>query len=317
MSSEAVTEIGGETKSAWAYRIIFLSEKVEFNTFYCPYCNVPLFSRNINTEDAIVRPPHFYVRGIKHIGDCNGEAIFAENTQKQPVKNKTLSREMNFPDELVQRPPQRERLEPVRSLLKQPPPIPPEEINRRRVSAGKSGRSKATSYLLQAFVEAKNIVLKHAYDVYTESSQLEERNKAIKDALLAMPLKLDDNTNYQYGFQTLAYPNRARRIYHGTAKVTFGEGAYVLVGQNTQFNNKKEIVFSIIIPTNLLMDRAPRYHREIIKLLSDSLDSGVPVKFYCFGLAKLKGDGDVEMPITSLDFVYLTPTFVKKNAAAK
>ena len=317
MSSEAVTEIGGETKSAWAYRIIFLSEKIAFNTFYCPYCNVPLFSRNINTEDAIVRPPHFYVRGKKHIGDCNGEAIFAENTQKHPAKNKTLPREMNFPDEFVQRPPPRDRLEPVRSPLKQPQPIPLEEINRRRVSAGKSGRSRATSYLLQAFVEAKNIVLQHAYDVYTKTSQLEERNEAIKDALLAMPLKLDDNTNYQYGFQTLAYPNRARRIYQGAAKVTFIEGCYVLVGQSTQFNLKKEIVFSITIPRNLLMDRAPRYHREIIKLLSDSLDAGVQVKFHCFGLATQISDSDVEVHITSLDFVYITPTYVKKNVAAK
>lgn len=130
MSSEAVTEIGGEKKSAWIYRIIYLSEKIEFKTFYCPYCDVPLFSRNINTEDAIVRPPHFYVRGTRHIGDCNGEAIYAENVQKQPIKNKTLSRDMSFPDELVQRPPQRERLPSANLPVKQLQPITPEEAVR-------------------------------------------------------------------------------------------------------------------------------------------------------------------------------------------
>lgn len=180
------------------------------------------------------------------------------------------------------------------------------------MSAGKSGRSKATSYLLQAFVEAKNIVLKHAYDVYVEESQNEERKKAIKEALVAMPLRLDDNTNYQYGFQTLAYPNRVRRIYHGVATVTFINDAYLLKGQSLQFNSKEEIVFSITIPLNLLTDRAPRYHCEIIKFLSESLDAGKQVKFHCFGLAKMVGDNEVEMPVTSLDFVYLMPIYGNK-----
>lgn len=315
MSSEATIEIGGEIKSAWAYRLIYLSEKVEFETFYCPYCEIPLFSRNINTEEAIVRPPHFYFRGIKHIGDCNGEGLYAENPLKQHVKNKTLSRDMSYPDEFVPRPPQRERKptdKPATSLQQS---ITPEEIRKRRLSAGKSGRPKATSYLLRAFVEAKNIVIKQAYDVFSAKSQNEERKKAIKDALLAMPLKLDDSTNYQYGFQSLAYPNRNRRIYHGNAKVAFNDSSFVLKGLSYQASTSdgttKEIAFSIFIPLNILVDGAPRYHREILHLLRECLDADREIKFHCFGMAKQINNTEVEMPITSLDFIYLVPNHFK------
>lgn len=307
MSSEATIKIGGEKKTAWAYRIIYLSEKIEFKNFYCPYCEIPLHSRNINVDGEIVRSPHFYVGEKAHIGGCNGEIINTEDSSKKIINNTTLSKDMKFPEELVSRPPERENgniNEPVTS----PTPLTLEEIERRRQSAEKAGRSKATSYLLQAFIEAKHIIIKKAFDTYPNKSQIQARNKAIEDALLAMTLKLDDSTNYKYAFRTMSYPYDKRRIYNGSAKVFLGKDCFILQGMIFKKSENKEITFSIIIPLNLLHEGSPKYQHTIMTFLSENLDSTNDIKFNCFGLAKFLNDkeDEVEMEITSLDYVYLT-----------
>lgn len=316
MSSEAVTEIGGEKHSAWTYRSMYLSDRIVHNNFYCPYCEVHLIGKNIHVDGEIIKSPHFAAHpNTPHIGECDGEAIDTESSNLRRGRNTSTSREMKYPEELTYRPERKISKAGFASATVIRAPLTFEEVKRRRTLSGRQGRAKPSAYLLQPFVEAYNLVLQEGYEKFKGKENAAKKSEWIKTTLASMALKLDDDTNYQKAFKTPAYPDSRRRIYIAVGKVFLNDGVFTIQGESYAPHVKKYIPFVVYVGMNLLKQGAPKCHDEHVKSLKKFVDTQNEIKFYCYGLCKQSNSdlGESELELSSLDYLYIKEYAVKES----
>ena len=311
MSNWAAIEIGGEAVSAWEYRAEFLKYGTKHDNFYCPFCNVRLAAYLICTEGEISKSPHFSARWGDHTNGCDGEPIVVDAPDRKRPEAHYVPRDMHFPEAFSDRPPPRkQRPAGIGNSVSSPTSI---EISERRRKAGSLGRPIPKTYLLQPIVEAYNAVWKDGYERAKEKKWEDEaRLQWTKDCLAAMPLRLDDATNYGDAFRPPTYIKSVHsRIYHADGTVIFQDGDYVIGSKKNGKKQGVEFPFRVVVKVGHTPDTSPKSHIALLSILKDFVAGNQEVRWYAYGVPEANADAFV-ITIENLDYLYIKRAFMKK-----
>ena len=312
MSELAVTHIGGEIDTAWNYRTEFLNYGTIYTQFFCPFCDIPLFSCNIDTNEEIVRSPHFkYYSKTPHLNGCNGTPIFSNSELNKKPKSKFQPVTMlSYPEALVPRRAPRIVNTSVQSIPMNPPS--PEEVETKRKNIGNRGRNTPSSSLLKPFIDAKKSVIQDGYQKFPalaerpDPAQETKRWNWIKKVWASMPLLLEDQTNYEDAFMRPQYINfYKKRIYNAQGKVYLDGESFVITGNAYIKKEEKNIDVRLFIDTAQFNTNSPQAHKKIMQMLEQQVGTETEVNWYAYGLAELNSNKDFHLKINCLDHLYL------------
>lgn len=306
MSEFAVTDIGGEIDTAWNYRTEFLNYGTVYTQFFCPFCDIPLFGCNIDTNEEIVRSPHFkYYSKTPHLNGCNGTPIFSNSEQNKNPKSKFQPVTMSsYPEALVPR-----RAPKIVNLSIQSTPInppSPEEIETKRKNIGNRGRNTPSSSLLKPFIDARKSVIQDGYQKFPDQAQEAKRWNWIKNVWANMPLLLEDQTNYEDAFMRPQYINfYKKRIYNAQGKVSLEGENFIITGNAYIKKEEKNVNVRLFIDTAQFNANSPQAHKKILKMLEQQVGIETEVNWYAYGHAELNSNKDFHLKINCLDHLYL------------
>lgn len=312
MSGWATTEIGGPPVSAWEYRSRFLSDGEVNTVFYCPFCDVRLVGCLIHKEGELSKSPHFSARWEDHRFGCNGDPVEVDDPERKPPKAHYTPRLMHFPEELTSRPPARV-VHPKGTPTTVVMPTSIEDISTRRRAAGLLGKPIPRTYLLQPIVEAFNITVKEIFDAEKEKGwDVAKRKSEIKKALSALPLNLEDKTDYDDAFR---FPSFVKynfpRIYHGIGIISYsGSDIIVISSKNNGKIKGGPVPFEITIESTGVSSALPRSHSAILQQLRTFSEEKKEFRWYAYGKPVQTND-KIVLPIRNLDHLYLKHAFNK------
>lgn len=307
MSDWGAIEKGGEPHSAWAFRGIYQKYGHKYDMFFCPFCDIRLTACVIYNEGDSARSPYFSARHGEHIFPCDGQPIeTGARSTINPIKNRHERAEITCPEAFTDRKP------PKKILLGQPSTPTPTamDINKRRRNARTLGRVTAKTYLLQAIVEARNIMIS---DVFKRAKELgwpnEKRGQSIDVALKDKPLQLIDTTNYKDAFRTFAYIHfKMPRIYYGTGFIHLRPNGFVINSQFLRKANNMTVNGEVQIDIEKISDTSPKSHVALVMLLSELASTKKEVRWFAYGLAKMSAD-KICVQISNLDYLFVKPKF--------
>ena len=104
MSDLATTEVGGEARSAWIYRTLYLDNHSIADNFYCPFCDIRLCPNNIDKDGEISKAPHFSAKWGPHINGCDGTPIVTEPHLRNQPRSHYIARDVKYPEVFTFRP---------------------------------------------------------------------------------------------------------------------------------------------------------------------------------------------------------------------
>jgi hypothetical protein len=307
MSDLGVIEKGGEAYSAWTFRGIYQKYGHKYDMFFCPFCDIRLTACVIYNDGDSARSPYFSARHGEHIFPCDGQPIEtgARSTIK-PIKNRHELTEITCPEAFTDRQP------PRKTLLVQPNTPTPTgmDINKRRRNAGTLGRVTAKTYLLQAIVEARNIMIS---DVFKRGKEFgwsnEKRGQLIDLALKDKPLQLIDATNYKDAFRTFAYIHfKMPRIYYGTGFISLRSNGFVICSQFLRKTNNVIVHGEIQVNIESISETSPKSHATLVGTLSELASTKKEIRWFAYGLAQMNAD-KICVKISNLDYVFVKPKF--------
>jgi hypothetical protein len=217
---------------------------------------------------------------------------------------------MQVPEALIDRPLPR-RIRPKGSGAALVPPTSLEVLSRRK-KACSLGEAIPRTYLLQPIVEAFNITLKDIYNAAKEKKWDDAtRKEEIKKALTALPLKLDDHTNYEDAFRTPAFINPTNfRIYHGTGSVEPNEIGFV-VSSNANAKIKGKLTpFKVAIVGASGNECSPKSHLTLHGQLQKYATEKKEFRWYAYGKPEMHSD-TIILNVSNLDYLYLKDAYQK------
>lgn len=302
MSVLAITEIGGEIRTAWDFRTEYLSDRTEYNSFYCPFCYTRLTACAILTDEEVKVSPYFSARhdGGHRFG-CDGEPIIKDE-KKSPKKNEFEPIMKIYPEKLISRP---ERKITKTIITSVPKVITKPEIDKARIRIGSLGKITPSTYLLRPIVEARNALLAQSYELQKINKWEEKnRNKWVDELLESMPLRLESDykTNYHKAFSSARFSSQTiRKIYYGKGSVKVDENVILISSDVKNFNNKieRELIVKININNNLSV----KMHKKIMDDLISFWEKSKKIKWYVYGVPKLQDESWI-LEIENLDLVY-------------
>lgn len=310
MSNWAAIEKGAEAISAWEFRGLYLKDGTKYEEFFCPFCDIKLAAVLVYAEGELSKSPHFSAKWGDHVNECNGEPLLvATPTPKRPEAH-YIPREMHFPEAFSDRPPPRKQ-RPAGAEKGIVPPTSLETSTRRR-NAGSLGRPIPRTYLLQPIVEAYNSVWKDSFDRAKKENWTEDfRLQWAKNYRAAMPLRLDDSTNYGDAFRTPSYVHGSQpRIYHGNGKVRAMGRQYLIEGTANSKKLTAPLHCSVAIESNGVPDLSPKWHRALLSKLEHLVGSNEEVRWYAYGRPAVSGNSFL-LTIENLDYLYVKSAFSK------
>lgn len=304
MSGWGATEPGGEPMHAWGYRALYITYGDKYEEFYCPFCHIRLAAYLIYADGELSKSPHFSARWEDHVGCCDGEPIVIDEPDRRPPKANYLPRHMEFPEALADRPPQRVQRprNPIGSIV----PPTPSEILARRKKAGSLGRPIPRAYILQPIVEAYNLALKEIYDQARDKKWAGDQLKAaIKSTLTAMPLRLEDPTNYDDAFRGPSFVNRwYPRIYHNKGVASLEPECVTINSAKNGKLNGVPIPFQVRVNFHAVDGSSPRSHIRLREKLEAFAAEGREFRWYAYGIPEDRADALV-LQIDNLDYLFI------------
>lgn len=303
MSDYAIALNDDQYRTAWEYHLLFIDEEIIFEEFYCPFCHIKLCANLIYTLEDASKSPYFSARWGNHIGDCNGEPLFTAKVKQKKANKHFALQDLNYPQALITRPPLRLTTSigfiPTTTLRSE------DSIKAHREKAGLLGVAIPKSYILRALVQMYNAVIKEVYKkAKTDSWDPKLRASEITKALSAMPVQLEDKTNYQNAFRSPLFINRYPRIYNSTGTVSSTPGL-IRISSNVKTKvDNIEVDFYVIIAKSILHSTSPKSHSKLFSKLEEHAASGAEVRWYAYGMP-LPNRGAYLLDVDNLDYLYL------------
>ena len=309
MSNWGAIEKDGEAISAWEFRALYLRDGTKYDEFLCPFCDVKLAAILVYTDGEISKSPHFSAKWDKHAHGCDGEPIEVDAQKSKRPESHYIPREMHFPEAFTDRPPPRKQ-RPKGLENDIPPPTSIEVLTRRR-HAGSLGKPVPRTYLLQPIVEAYNSIWSKGYELAEkEKWSEEERLQWSKGCPAAMPLRLEDNTNYGDAFRPPVYVHRnLPRIYHAAGMVTRQDGRYQIEGS---FSSKKPtpVQCRVVIDLRMVSEASPKSHRVLLEELEAFANGKQKVRWYAYA-TPTTADNSFRISVENPDYLYVKRRFPK------
>lgn len=312
MSELAVTEIGGEENTAWSYRTEFLTYGKIYPHFFCPFCNISLSPCNIYKEEKIIRSPYFKYYEQNHLNGCDGTPIFTDNRSNQQPKSKIRPMTRgSYPEALVPRQPPK-RINPTIQSTSQIMIPAPEEIQRRRKNIGSRGRSIPSSSLLKSFVDEWKSKIHDSYVKFPEKKDELQRRTWINKVLSNMPLRLDDQTNYQSAFMRPQYIEfNKKRIYSSKGRISLEQSGFIIQGTEYLKSEQKNIDVRLTICIDEITDDSPQAHKKMLELLHQFASITADIEWYAYGRAELDGNRNFSLNIENFDHLYFKKQYIR------
>ncbi|MHB8224406.1 hypothetical protein [Acidithiobacillus sp.] len=293
MSDLATTEVGGEARSAWIYRTLYLDNHSIADNFYCPFCDIRLCPNNIDKDGEISKAPHFSAKWGPHINGCDGTPIVTEPHLRNQPRSHYIARDVKYPEVFTFRPAPRVA---QKSEIISPRDTSINAIHQRRGNAGSLGLYKPSTYLLQTLVEAYNSAWTAAYEDQKENPK--NAPTVAKQILQSMPLTLDEGTNYWDAFIFPSAKNHGtRRIYKGSGIVEKREKLFYLS------DNKTPDFFVVIDIQDVESLRG--YRKKMLDLILSAQRDLLAIKWYTYGSPASNGLMRL-LNVDNLDLFYAT-----------
>lgn len=310
MSGWGATEKGGEAISAWEFRTRYLAYGEKHDEFFCPFCDIRLAACLIYTDGELSKSPHFSAKWGGHLFGCDGEPLEVEGHERKPPKAHYIPRGMQVPEALIDRPPPR-IIHPKTPGQKIAPPTSI-EVSTRRKNASSLGEAVPKTHLLQPIVEAFNITLKEMYGTAKEKNwDNDKRNDAIKKALIALPLRLEDRTNYEDAFRRPTFLNWEHpRIYYASGFIEARENGFFVILSKTDGKVKREPMTFKVVISDSVDSKSPKSHFAILTKLQDFAKEGSTFRWYAYGKPVMQGRALI-VTIDNLDHIYLKNEYNK------
>lgn len=310
MSNWGAIEKGGEAISAWEFRGLYLRDGTKYDEFFCPYCDIKLAAILVYTDGEFSKSPHFSAKWDKHVHGCDGEPLLVDAPKPRRPESHYIPREMRFPEAFTDRPPPRkQRPKGIENDI--PPPSPIEVLTRRR-HAGSLGKPIPRTYLLQPIVEAYNAAWSEGFELVKKGKWPDDKRlQWSKDCLAAMPLRLEDNTNYGDAFRSPVYVHRSfPRIYHATGVVTLKDSRYVIECSLSSKKSHTSILCRCVIDTTGVSEVSPKSHRALLAQLEVCASVNQEIHWYAYGTPDIT-DNSFSISVQNLDYVYFKKRFPK------
>jgi hypothetical protein len=292
----------------------YLGNETVFEKFRCAFCEVRYFPRNIYVDAEIGKAPHFYVRGARHTGGCNGEPItqVVQELSAEP-RRKVTKREFELPEKLVARSKPR-----VASVSSGVPPaaLTEAEVANRRTRAGREyGPALFTSSLLQVIVDARNKLMSWCYEQATIGKMSDAARKTlIKETLESYELQLFDQKglNYNSAFRAadFSWKSTDSRVFNAKGgRVTLTADGFVIrsepktaVGASSAATSRlaAEVRYSKAMSTDTEVVKS---HKNLLQRLAEIAEAGGAIQWYAFSSVESL-EGVNLMHLRSLDHLY-------------
>ncbi|WP_312550643.1 hypothetical protein [Massilia sp.] len=293
----------------------FLRTGEVLSGFRCAFCLCAYHPRYIYINGMIGRTPHFFVKGEKHNGRCDGNplGVVAETvsgTQGKRIPDDNFC----FPEKLVARAKPRvvASLPDGEKLV-----LSDEEIRSRRLRAGKEyGSTTFTSSLLEVIVESKNKISTWCYSQSRKQKLTKEaEKKLLKETASSYPLQLFDQKGltYESAFWNAHYERTKtdKRIFQAKGgTVTVSSSGFVISSQpSAPSNGGNESKKAVPRPVEV------HYHRESydsntppqahVKALAElaNVAAGETIQWYAYGEMRLHEDKLI-IRVETLDHLY-------------
>lgn len=316
MSDLAVSDTGIK-KTASEFHDDHILYDIEYKSFSCPFCEIPLFAKAIYIDGPQGKSPHFSCfKGSPHINGCDGyPTIDGKTTKTTATQNKIKigKEEFLFPEKLILRRVQNTESAPAIDADEEQHISAEQKVKKRRAQAGKEvGKAKYSSSLIRSFASSYKAILSKCYDYAAENKlNSSDRNKLFKEVLSQAPIDLDGfRTNYQTAFANTRFFSKHSRIWHGLGDLLVNQNSIVIKStQKCKYETEGEqreldVYVKIGIPNNL--EGLPIYHRTTINRLLNARARESQVKWFSYG----KMDIDPEnrflvVLIDNLDHVFI------------
>jgi len=313
MSFLATTKIKEEGHTASYYRMLYLDDDIVFDKFYCPYCDIELDKKNIykDKSDNPVRAPHFAVKkgGPNHSNYCEfaTKTVNAIDSEKFGMHYEITN--LLYPQVFIDRP----ESAPKTSII--------EKTNGTTVFSIKTEAQKRVdytisyvpkSYLLQQFIEVRNLFFKNAYKLQDKEKWSKEHlNDYINNELGNIPLAFseDNKTNYRQAFIKVlqkAFVNfKKERIYYGDGHVKKTDDFYEIINNEQIFLENKINPFKVIVNFNITSNLKTNSQRGLIDLLEKTVEEqSYKVKWYARGLP-IVNNNMIILYLKKIDYLYI------------
>jgi len=307
MSGWGAAERGDEPISAWEFRTRYLADGERHDEFYCPFCDIRLSPVLIYKDGELSKSPHFSAKWGEHLNGCDGEPAVINAPEQAPAKAHYKPREMQVPEAFTKRPTPRISQHNLSKQVIPPPSL--SDITARKKRASSIGNAIPKTYLLQPIVEACNIILKYIYEKAKSDKWTDgKRNVEIKRTLSAIPLKLEDQTNYSEAFHSSVYLNwTAPRIYHGTGFVDTHDSIFTISCSENAKVNGNYMPLNITIVGNFTKS-SPKSHVAIINKLKIYAENKDEFRWYVYGKPEIHSD-IVVINVCNPDYLFFKDYF--------
>jgi hypothetical protein len=311
MSDYAITEYDDQPMSAWEFRYLYLREGVEYENFFCPYCDIKLCAYLIYVDGEGVRSPYFSARWERHKFGCDGKAIYVDASVKKVATAYYGTHELDFPEALTARPPTHKIK--TKTIKSQSLNLSNAEVFERRKKAGLLGRPVSKTYLLQPIVEMYNSVWADGYKKVDENVwNANNRVSMTTNILSGMPILLEDKTEYNEAFRSPLFLDKYRcRIYHGHGFVHVFPNGFILTSEKSARVEGQTYTFKIKIYEALINNDSPMSHLALFEALASYAMNKTAIRWYAYGTPSLVED-IYELLVINLDYLYIKKPFQKK-----
>ncbi|MHB1280289.1 MAG: hypothetical protein ACYCYL_03525 [Acidithiobacillus sp.] len=294
MSDLATTEVGGEARSAWIYRTLYLDNHSIADNFYCPFCDIRLCPNNIDKDGEISKAPHFSAKWGPHINGCDGTPIVTEPHLRDQPRSHYIARDVKHPEVFTLRPDPRVA---QKSGIVSPRDTSINAIHQRRENAGSLGLYKPSTYLLQTLVQAYNSAWTAAYENQKEKPKSAPKEVA-KQILQSMPLALDKKTNYWDAF---IFPSTKD---HGTRRIYKGSG--IVEEREKLFYLSDNVTPNFFVVINIQHVGSLRgYRKKMLDLILSAQQNQLAIKWYAYG-SPVPHETRKLLRVDNLDLFYAT-----------
>lgn len=311
MSDYAITEYDDQPMSAWEFRYLYLREGVEYENFFCPYCDIKLCAYLIDADEECVRSPYFSARWERHKFGCDGKAIYADAPVTKVAKAYYGTHKLEFPEALTVRPPLRKIK--TKTIKSRSLNLSNAEVFERKKKVGLLGRPVPKTYLLQPIVEMYNSVWADGHEKVTKKIwNASNRVSMTINILSGMPILLEDKTEYNDAFRSPLFLGKYRsRIYHSTGFVHVFPDGFIITSEKSARVEGQTYTFQIKTYENLINNDSPMSHLALFEALASYAMNKTAIRWYAYGTPSLVKD-IYELLVINLDYLYIKKPFLKK-----
>ena len=322
MSLEASIKIKGEKHSAWYYRELYLEDNIVYDKFFCPYCDVELFGRNIyrDRSEELVKQPYFASfpePKLGHAKDCDYAA--GEKIKKNGLGVQGSHGESSLsdgPEIFAVRPESywEDRADNAGKSLAQRHTGTP--LAQNKSFAGGAGERKTVSriYAMRTFAEYYNLIVSESFKLRDKNGWSDEKFKKYKNEELMkhnIVFSKDNATNYRYGFispWSEEFINfKKERIYLGKGHLEKKGNLYrITKNKLVLLKNGSSVPFYVAIDVKV-NEFMPQTHKDIMDFIekaSVNIHDFYDVKWFVRGIPVVK-DSSVVLYLRNLDFLFL------------